>query len=79
MSELGFRAPPPPVWDARPVRALIVCAYGGFWIRFVAYIIDGIVLAIACGIVAVIAPATHVSEPRDLDALRSDRQPESRL
>jgi uncharacterized RDD family membrane protein YckC len=35
--------PPPPVWDARPAGAV---AYGGFWIRFVAYVIDAILLSL---------------------------------
>ena len=42
--------PPPPVWDAQPAGAAQV-AYGGFWIRLVAYIIDAILLSIASGIV----------------------------
>ena len=42
--------PPPPVWDAQPASTAQV-AYGGFWIRFVAYIIDFILLSIASGIV----------------------------
>jgi uncharacterized RDD family membrane protein YckC len=46
----GSPAPPPPVWDARPVGPDHV-AYGGFWIRVVAYIIDGILLTIVCGVV----------------------------
>jgi uncharacterized RDD family membrane protein YckC len=46
----GSAAPPPPVWDARPAGPDQV-AYGGFWIRFVAYIIDAILLSIAAGIV----------------------------
>jgi uncharacterized RDD family membrane protein YckC len=45
----GSPAPPPPVWDARPVGPDHV-AYGGFWIRVVAYIIDGILLTIVCGV-----------------------------
>jgi uncharacterized RDD family membrane protein YckC len=44
-------APPPPVWDARPAGPDHV-AYGGFWIRVVAYIIDAILLTIVYGIVA---------------------------
>ena len=47
----GSAAPPPPVWDARPVGPDHV-AYGGFWIRVLAYIIDGILLTIVYGIVA---------------------------
>jgi len=42
--------PPPPVWDARPVGSAQV-AYGGFWIRLVAYIIDAILLSIVFGVV----------------------------
>ena len=44
-------APPPPVWDARPAGPAHV-AYGGFWIRVLAYLIDGILLTIVYGIVA---------------------------
>jgi uncharacterized RDD family membrane protein YckC len=47
----GSSAPPPPVWDARPADTGHV-AYGGFWIRFVAYIIDAILLGIVGGVVA---------------------------
>lgn len=46
--------PPPPVWDARPPAAGTPTGYGGFWLRVVAYIIDGIVLNIAFGIIGVI-------------------------
>jgi len=45
----GSAAPPPPVWDARPIGPEHV-AYGGFWIRVVAYIIDAILLTIVCGV-----------------------------
>jgi uncharacterized RDD family membrane protein YckC len=49
----GPAAPPPPttVWDARPA-GVANAAYGGFWIRLVAYIIDAILLSIAGGVVA---------------------------
>jgi uncharacterized RDD family membrane protein YckC len=47
----GPAAPPPPVWDARPAAAGQV-AYGGFWIRFVAYIIDAILLGIVGSVLA---------------------------
>ena len=47
--------PPPPTWDARPAGVGQV-AYGGFWIRVVAYLIDGILLSIICGVVAPIFP-----------------------
>jgi len=42
---------PPPAWDARPAASEQV-AYGGFWIRLVAYIIDAVVLSVATAIVA---------------------------
>ena len=47
----GSSAPPPPVWDARPAGTAQV-AYGGFWIRLVAYIIDAILLGILGGVLA---------------------------
>jgi uncharacterized RDD family membrane protein YckC len=46
----GPAAPPPPVWDARSGTQAV--AYGGFWIRLVAYIIDAIVLSVAVGVLA---------------------------
>jgi uncharacterized RDD family membrane protein YckC len=46
----GPAAPPPPVWDARSGTQPV--AYGGFWIRLVAYIIDAIVLSVAVGVLA---------------------------
>jgi uncharacterized RDD family membrane protein YckC len=45
--------PPPPVWDARPAGAGQV-AYGGFWIRLVAYIIDAILISIVFSALAAI-------------------------
>ena len=42
--------PPPPVWDAQPVGTSQV-AYGGFWIRLVAYIIDAILISLVFGVV----------------------------
>ncbi len=42
--------PPPPVWDAQPAGAAQV-AYGGFWIRLVAYIIDAILISLVLGVV----------------------------
>ena len=50
----GPAAPPPPVWDAHPVGAAQI-AYGGFWIRLVAYIIDAILLSLAMGVVGSVA------------------------
>lgn len=47
----GPAAPPPPVWEAQPAGAAQV-AYGGFWIRLVAYIIDAILLSVVVGVLA---------------------------
>jgi uncharacterized RDD family membrane protein YckC len=49
----GSSPPPPPVWDARPSASEQV-AYGGFWIRLVAYIVDAVVLSVATAAVAAI-------------------------
>ncbi len=49
----GPAAPPPPVWDARPAGASQV-AYGGFWIRLVAYIIDAILISLVMGAVGAV-------------------------
>jgi uncharacterized RDD family membrane protein YckC len=40
--------PPPPVWQAQATGVAQV-AYGGFWIRLVAYIIDAILLTLVVG------------------------------
>jgi uncharacterized RDD family membrane protein YckC len=47
----GSAPPPPPAWDAGQTVPSQV-AYGGFWIRLVAYIIDAILLTIVGGVVA---------------------------
>lgn len=39
-------APPPPVWSDRPLVAAEVAPPGGFWIRFVAYMIDGLIMLV---------------------------------
>jgi uncharacterized RDD family membrane protein YckC len=64
----GSGAPPPPVWDAQPAGQEQV-AYGGFWIRFVAYIIDAILLSIVFGVVASIVGLRFVNtdDPTDID------------
>ena len=43
--------PPPPVWNAQSTGAAQV-AYGGFWIRLVAYIIDAVLLTVVVAILA---------------------------
>jgi len=51
--------PPPPVWDAHPVGATPV-AYGGFWIRVVAYVIDAILISLVLGVVASVLGISYV-------------------
>ena len=51
--------PPPPVWDAQPAGAAQV-AYGGFWIRLVAYIIDAILISLVLGLVTSIFGISYV-------------------
>jgi uncharacterized RDD family membrane protein YckC len=64
----GPAAPPPPVWDARP--AGLPTGYGGFWIRLVAYIIDGILLSIAFSILAAIVGIDLIpADPAKIDPL----------
>ncbi len=67
-------APPPPVWDARPPVAL-PRGYGGFWLRVVAYIIDGILLNIAFGAVTLVTGVslmpTDFWEMHSVDAFAS--------
>jgi uncharacterized RDD family membrane protein YckC len=59
-------APPPPVWDAKPAGQ--PTGYGGFWIRFLAYLIDGILLSIAFGILAAVAGVSVIpADPAKVD------------
>jgi uncharacterized RDD family membrane protein YckC len=48
-------APPPPAWPDRPDRQQVVIADigppGGFWIRFVAYLLDAFIMTIAAVVV----------------------------
>ena len=45
-------APPPPAWsDRQPVAIAEIGRPGGFWIRFVAYLIDAFIVSIAAGII----------------------------
>ena len=65
----GPAAPPPPVWDARP-PATSVTGYGGFWLRVIAYIVDGILLNIAFGIIgAVVGISIIPADPAKIDPL----------
>ena len=55
----GPAAPPPPVWDATPPGTTPV-AYGGFWIRLVAYIIDAILISLVFGVVTSIFGVRYI-------------------
>ena len=65
----------------RPAAARLGCppggrsqvAYGGFWIRLVAYIIDAILLSIACGVVGAVV-GFNVFDP-DMENYSSIGQP----
>jgi uncharacterized RDD family membrane protein YckC len=54
--------PPPPPMPPSPMGFTTQVRYGGFWIRVVAYIIDGILLAIVGAIVAA-ALGVNFSDP----------------
>ena len=51
--------PPPPVWDAQQAGTAPV-AYGGFWIRVVAYIIDAILISLVLGLVTSIFGVSYM-------------------
>jgi len=57
-SDPGAAPPPPPAWQAPPTEQV---AYGGFWIRVVAYLIDAIVLNIVLWLLSVITGLRLIS------------------
>lgn len=60
------RAPQPVYGQAAPAPAARVGEYGGFWIRLVAYIIDGLILGIPMSIINVMAMAIIVRNVRSM-------------
>ena len=58
--------PPPPVWNAQAAGQAQV-AYGGFWIRLVAYIIDAIVLSVVVGVIAAVI-GVNIFNPENPEA-----------
>jgi uncharacterized RDD family membrane protein YckC len=61
-------APPPPAWsDRQPVAIAEIGPPGGFWIRFVAYIIDTFIVSIASVVIVgiLIAVVLLVDESTD--------------
>lgn len=59
----GPAAPPPPVWDARPVDMQV--HYAGFWIRTVAAVVDGLILGVIAQVVGyfIVEPKTLPKMP----------------
>ena len=57
-SDPGAAPPPPPAWQAPPTEQV---AYGGFWIRVVAYLIDAIVLNIVLWLLSVVTGLRLIS------------------
>ena len=61
--------PPQPVWNAQPAAPADV-AYGGFCIRVVAYLIDGILLNIVFGIIGAIVGVSMIPvDPTNTDPM----------
>lgn len=63
-------APPPPAWPDAPgaARSPKIYRYGGFWIRVVAALIDGIVLSIACAVIGAVSGLDFFSsDPEQFD------------
>ena len=61
--------PPQPVWNAQPAGPADI-AYGGFWIRVVAYLIDGILLNIVFGIIGAIVGVSMIPvDPTNTDPM----------
>ena len=65
-------APPPPAWsDRQQVATAEIGPPGGFWIRFVAYIIDSLIVTIAAvaivGIFIAVVPLADESTDDDED------------
>ena len=51
--------PPPPAWPGQPqaIDTIAPGPYRGFWIRFVAYLIDGLIISFAAAIIVAIFAA----------------------
>jgi uncharacterized RDD family membrane protein YckC len=60
-------APPPPVWSDRPLVAVEGAPPAGFWIRFVAYMIDGLIVMTVSVFVIGIAVGVVILTDESLD------------
>jgi uncharacterized RDD family membrane protein YckC len=61
-------APPPPAWsDRQPVASAEIDRPGGFWIRFVAYLLDTFIVSIAAGVIVGIFIAIVLLSDQSID------------
>ncbi len=61
-------APPPPAWsDRQPVAIAELGPPGGFWIRFVAYLLDAFIVSIAAGVIVGIFIAIVLVSDESID------------
>ena len=61
-------APPPPVWsDRQQVAIAEIGRPGGFWIRFVAYLLDAFIVSIAAGVIVGIFIAIVLLSDQSID------------
>jgi uncharacterized RDD family membrane protein YckC len=61
-------APPPPAWpDRQPVASAEIGRPGGFWIRFVAYLLDAFIVSIAAGVIVGIFIAIVLLSDQSID------------
>ena len=66
--------PPPPAWPGQQQAAQSVVTetiapgpYGGFWIRFVAYLIDGLIISVAASVIVAIFAAFLILSRQEFD------------
>ncbi|MEK7686994.1 MAG: RDD family protein [Pseudomonadota bacterium] len=62
--------PPPPAWPGQlpTIEAVAPGPYGGFWIRFVAYMIDGLIISVAAAVIVAIFAAFVVLTGMEYDS-----------
>jgi uncharacterized RDD family membrane protein YckC len=61
-------APPPPTWrNHQPVIVTDASPPGGFWIRFVAYLIDAVILSVAAMVIVAIFVAFVLASGASFD------------
>ena len=60
-------APPPPSWPDRQPMVIDIGPPGGFWIRFVAYLLDAFIVSIAAGVIVGIFIAIVLLSDQSID------------